>query len=158
MNDRFGHQIGDEVLIEFSKRLEHVFRQSDYIVRWGGEEFVAVARFVDRKSAMVLAQRLVKAINDTKFEMHDNTALPITCSVGYVCYPLIPTKVISCNLEKLIEMSDACLYLAKASGKNTWVGLESFHDEEAFVGDFNKTSLETLIQQKRVTIRREPGS
>ena len=158
VNDRFGHQIGDEVLIEFSKRLEHVFRQSDYIVRWGGEEFVAVARFVDRKSAMVLAQRLVKAINDTKFEMHDNTALPITCSVGYVCYPLIPTKVISCNLEKLIEMSDACLYLAKASGKNTWVGLESFHDEEAFVGDFNKTSLETLIQQKRVTIRREPGS
>ncbi len=157
VNDRFGHQIGDEVLIEFSKRLEHVFRQSDYIVRWGGEEFVAVARFVDRKSAMVLAQRLVKAINDTKFEMHDNMALPITCSVGYVCYPLIPTNVVSCHLEKLLEMSDACLYLAKASGKNTWVGLESVNDEEAFAEDFNKSWLETLIRQKRVTIRREPG-
>ncbi|MDO6578590.1 GGDEF domain-containing protein [Alteromonas stellipolaris] len=157
VNDRFGHQIGDEVLIEFSKRLEHVFRQSDYIVRWGGEEFVTVARFVDRKSAMVLAQRLVKAINDTKFEMHDNMALPITCSVGYVCYPLIPTNVVSCHLEKLLEMSDACLYLAKASGKNTWVGLESVNDEEAFAEDFNKSWLETLIRQKRVTIRREPG-
>ena len=157
VNDRFGHQIGDEVLIEFSKRLEHVFRQSDYIVRWGGEEFVAVARFVDRKSAMVLAQRLVKAINDKKFEMHDNMALPITCSVGYVCYPLIPTNVVSCHLEKLIEMSDACLYLAKASGKNTWVGLESVNDEEALAEDFNKSWLEMLIRQKRVTIRREPG-
>lgn len=155
INDRFGHQIGDEVIVEFSKRFAHVFRQSDYIVRWGGEEFVAVARFVERKSAILLAQRLVKAINDTNFEMHDGMALPITCSVGYVCYPFITTKVASCHWEKLIEMSDACLYLAKASGKNTWVGLESVNDEEAFAGDFNKARLEALIQQKRVTVRRE---
>ena len=157
INDKYGHQIGDEVLVEFARRLQEVFRQSDYIVRWGGEEFVAVARFVDRKSAMDLAGRLIKAINISTFDIHDGSSLSITCSVGYVCYPCVTAKVSPCHWEKLVEMADACLYLAKSAGKNTWVGLESVNDETALRGDFNKALLQQLIQQKRVTIRRESG-
>lgn len=55
VNDRFGHAAGDAVLMQMRSRLEQVFRDTDYLVRWGGEAFLLVARWMARDHATDLA-------------------------------------------------------------------------------------------------------
>ena len=68
-----GHAAGDAVLTGLSGILREVFRPSDHLIRWGGEEFLVVARFVDRKSAPDLAERLREAIESRDFLLPDGT-------------------------------------------------------------------------------------
>lgn len=152
VNDTYGHNIGDEILVEFANRITDVFRQSDYVVRWGGEELVAVARFVDRKRASKIADRIVEVLNEVKFEVHDGTLLPVTASVGYACYPSMVNEEKSGDWDVLFSMADACLYLAKDAGKNTWVGLESVEDIRCIEEEFNKNTITRFIKEKRITI------
>src|SRR6185312_7715140 len=58
VNDTYGHHAGDLVLIELCRRLQHVFREADYLVRWGGEEFLVVARGSSRAEAPLIAERV----------------------------------------------------------------------------------------------------
>ncbi|MEG3767900.1 diguanylate cyclase [Alteromonas sp. 14N.309.X.WAT.G.H12] len=158
VNDTYGHHVGDEILVEFAKRITRVFRQSDYVVRWGGEEFLAVARFVNRKSASRLAQRIIETINDGPFVEHEGKLLSVTASIGYACYPCIINNEQNGHWDKLFAIADACLYLAKDAGKNTWIGLESIHDMTCLDEEVNKNTLTQFIQQKRVTVKRAtPG-
>ena len=57
VNDTYGHNAGDALLKQFSGLLKSVFRETDYIVRWGGEEFMVVVRFCERNDAALLAER-----------------------------------------------------------------------------------------------------
>ncbi|WP_167854758.1 GGDEF domain-containing protein [Mangrovimicrobium sediminis] len=127
VNDRHGHSAGDDVLIQFRERLEQVFRHSDFLVRWGGEEFVAIARFTDHAGARHLAQRLMSAIRDTPFRVNGDGLETVTCSVGYVCYPLVRGTLQQPDWQTIIRLGDLCLYAAKYSGRDTWIGLESFN-------------------------------
>ncbi|MBU2979586.1 tetratricopeptide repeat-containing diguanylate cyclase [Alteromonas sp. C1M14] len=154
VNDTYGHHIGDEILAEFAERITQVFRQSDYVVRWGGEEFVAVARFVDRKRASRLAGRIKQALNEAHFAVHEGKLISVTASIGYACYPSMINSEEKGNWETLFAMADACLYLAKEAGKNTWVGLESVNDNRCLNDEFNKKTLSQFIQQNWVTVKR----
>ena len=59
VNDRYGHDVGDKVLVEMARRLSSSIRHSDVLVRWGGEEFLIVSRYTDRTEAELLAQRVL---------------------------------------------------------------------------------------------------
>lgn len=157
VNDTYGHNVGDEILVEFANRVADVFRQSDYIVRWGGEELVAVARFVDRKRASKLAKRILEVLNEAKFEVHDGSLITVTASVGYACYPSMTNEEKSGDWGTLFSMADACLYLAKDAGKNTWVGLDSVEDVRCIGEEFNKNTILRFIKEKRITIN-SPGN
>ena len=61
VNDRYGHDVGDRVLLEMARRLSSSIRHSDVLVRWGGEEFLIVSRYTDRSEAELLAQRVLSA-------------------------------------------------------------------------------------------------
>tara|TARA_R110002012_G_scaffold309076_1_gene515894 strand:+ start:852 stop:3008 length:2157 start_codon:yes stop_codon:yes gene_type:complete len=124
VNDEHGHHVGDEVLQQLTKRLARVFRQSDYLVRWGGEEFVGVARFIDRSDAPLLAQRLLDEVSASAFRLSDKVQSHYTCSIGYVCYPPILEHSQQTDWKTLIALADGCLYQAKKSGRNAWVGIE----------------------------------
>jgi two-component system, cell cycle response regulator len=125
LNDSYGHDVGDEVLKQLKHKMQQVFRQSDYLVRWGGEEFVAVARFIDREDAKNLAQRFVEIVQQDPFQVEGHSPLSITCSVGYVCYPLTLGER-ACQWSTLLKLADLCLYAAKYSGRNGWVGLQNY--------------------------------
>lgn len=124
LNDSYGHSVGDEVLKQLRHIMQQVFRQSDYLVRWGGEEFVAIARNINRDEVSHLAQRFVDAVQQTPIQLTDNPPLHITCSVGYACYPL-PLGEPSMHWQRLLKLADLCLYAAKYSGRNGWVGLDN---------------------------------
>lgn len=61
VNDLYGHDAGDRVLVEMSQRISCAIR-TDVLIRWGGEEFLIVSRYTDRKDAHILATRVIKAI------------------------------------------------------------------------------------------------
>ncbi len=122
INDRHGHAAGDQVLTEFARRLRGVFRESDVLVRWGGEEFLALARGGARSGATELAQRFCAAIRDQAFTLADGRTLSITVSIGFAVFPLDPEAPRAWDWDATLSLADAALYAAKAQGRDGYVG------------------------------------
>ena len=123
VNDQYGHAAGDMVLIQMRDRLEKVFRESDYLVRWGGEEFLVVARATSRTKAEQLAERIRHTISGTPFALGGERYLSKTCSVGFTCFPFLPEHPGFMSWQQTVELADHGLYTAKRSGRDAWVGL-----------------------------------
>jgi len=123
VNDRYGHAAGDAVLVQMRRRLEAIFRESDYLVRWGGEEFLVVARDTGRECAAELAERARAAVADEPFVLPDGGALPKTCSIGYACFPPARRFPQALGWQAVGEIADAALYQVKNSGRNGWYGV-----------------------------------
>jgi diguanylate cyclase (GGDEF)-like protein len=119
VNDTYGHAAGDAVLAELAQLMVHTFRTSDYIVRWGGEEFLIVVRFVDRSTASELAEKLRAAVAAHPFVLPDGTVLRRTCSIGFASWPA------GQSWEGTVDLADAALYAAKRGGRNASVGAET---------------------------------
>ena len=147
VNDRHGHAVGDEVLIQFSQRIRAVFRDSDFLVRWGGEEFLGVARQTSRVSAGELAERARLAIAGSAFETQSGLSLRLTVSVGFAAYPLSIKHPRALRWEELVKLADAGLYLVKAHGRNGWVGVKDCGDLSTDeIRDLVKRSLPEVLQ------------
>jgi diguanylate cyclase (GGDEF)-like protein len=113
VNDELGHLTGDEVLRRVSQVLMSNTRQSDYVCRYGGEEFAVIIHNMDSKTALNRAERLRKAVeNDVNARNADGSKRVITISVGVAVYAEGATP------QELIDMADQGLYIAKDSGRN----------------------------------------
>lgn len=123
VNDEFGHAAGDLVLTQTTAILLEAVREADTIIRWGGEEFLIVARHANYLEAEVLAERIRTRIADHVFTLPDGQTLQRTCSIGLTTYPFIPTSVEAFSWEQVVDIADQCLYAAKHGGRNAWVGL-----------------------------------
>lgn len=123
VNDRYGHGAGDEVLQQFSARLKTVFRDTDYLIRWGGEEFLAVARQTDRRTAEEQAERARAAVANEAFVLEDATRISVTCSVGFACFPLDASHPRQLGWADMVQLADLAMYVVKHSGRNGWLGV-----------------------------------
>jgi diguanylate cyclase (GGDEF)-like protein len=121
VNDRYGHAAGDEVLIQMRRRLETMFRETDYLVRWGGEEFMAVTRHAQLDDAEVIAERLRQKIRMRPFETPEGRQLELTASIGVVPFPFDAEHPDRMTWLEAAEIADRCLYVAKRSGRDCWV-------------------------------------
>ena len=108
VNDTYGHQVGDVVLIEAAKRFNEQVRDSDVVGRWGGEEFLVVCPETNENDGMLVAEKLRASLAETHFPIVGN----VTASFGLASYQT------GCTLKELIERSDKALYQAKALGRN----------------------------------------
>ncbi|MCM8885125.1 MAG: diguanylate cyclase [Candidatus Thiodiazotropha sp.] len=111
INDKFGHQVGDQVLIDFGEMLKISSRTSDQVARYGGEEFILLLSHTDLDSAMQKAEKLRNLLAEHEFNYL--SGLTINASFG-VC----STEQGSVELDKLISMADMALYEAKHQGRN----------------------------------------
>jgi len=118
VNDQLGHAAGDRVLQQMRERLGQVFRSSDYVLRWGGEEFLAVTRGSPRRDAPEIAERLRAAIAERPFLLDGGEPLPKTASIGFAAFPLR-----TLTWSQVVELADQALYAAKEGGRNTWAGV-----------------------------------
>lgn len=121
INDDHGHDAGDVVLVRVAEILRHLFRSSDLIVRWGGDEFVVLCNNCDLSMASTMAERLRSAIAKTIFRVSDGTLARISCSIGFASLPFIPQHPELLDWEQSINLADAALYRAK-QGRNSWFG------------------------------------
>lgn len=110
VNDTFGHQVGDEVLVGLSKILKLNVRENDFIARWGGEEFIIIVNNVDLSALEILIKKLQKSIAAYSFEPVDT----ITVSFGYSVYQDGESD------EEIFHRVDNALYLAKKNGRDCY--------------------------------------
>ena len=119
INDRFGHDAGDQLLRDVTLRINSAIRLSDVLIRWGGEEFLVVSRFTERAEASILASRVLTAIASAPFEIKGSTIpLSRTCSIGWACFPWIPATPHVVSAEAVLSLADVALYRAKNGGRN----------------------------------------
>jgi diguanylate cyclase (GGDEF)-like protein len=123
VNDRFGHAAGDMVLVQMRERLQEVFRESDFVVRWGGDEFLTVARDSGRSDAGVIAERIRAAVADRPFVLGGEQTMNASVSVGFAAFPFVPSVPDSVTWFQVVALADHALYMAKQAGRNAWFGL-----------------------------------
>ena len=115
INDRWGHGVGDAVLVEVAHRLHATVRDSDMVLRWGGEEFLIYAPDTDRAQMTTLASRVLQAVGSTPVPT-ESGPIPVTISAGVVGLPLGSD---ACNdWEVALRLADWALYQCKANGRN----------------------------------------
>jgi diguanylate cyclase (GGDEF)-like protein len=123
VNDLHGHQAGDRVLQQFGAILRTVTRTTDTVARWGGEEFLIVARNAARADAATPVERIRKAVEEHVFDIGAGKSIRCTCSLGFSVFPLVPGDTDAFHWEQIVAIADACLYAAKHNGRNAWVGI-----------------------------------
>ena len=106
INDQYGHESGDIVLKHTAKVLVDSVRTSDYVIRWGGEEFIIILTGCNRERAIDIAEKI-----RVNIENSENTVCPVTASIGVAEY-------VGGSYHDVIECADVALYKAKKNGRN----------------------------------------
>jgi diguanylate cyclase (GGDEF)-like protein len=110
VNDTYGHQTGDKVLIDITTRIQTKIRLYDLFARYGGEEFIIFIPHVSKEKVCEIGERLRLSLSSRSF-IYDNISLNCTASFGIA-------KMEDYNLDKAIRQSDEALYSAKRNGRN----------------------------------------
>lgn len=111
INDTYGHLCGDYVLKEVAYNMVNNFRQTDFVFRYGGEEFAVILTETPDENAKVPLERLRKLIENTKFSFNGEN-IKVTVSIGV-------SSNINCDIAwNMFEVADKALYEAKGSGRN----------------------------------------
>ena len=113
INDNFGHQVGDLVLADVSKRMAMEMRSYETVGRYGGEEFLAVLCDCDTEGALTMAERLRQSVANKPFEC-PIAKIPITMSFGVAS----TSDIGSATQETLVQLADSAMYRAKRAGRN----------------------------------------
>lgn len=132
-NDKYGHQVGDQVLSTFGKYLLGISRESDVVCRYGGEEFVAV--LMDASPAFIhkRAEKLLEQVRELKVE-YGGGSYSVTISIGIGSYPMDGD-----NLEAVLGAADERMYKAKKNGRDqVW----SFLNDQALEQEQSKNEWE----------------
>ena len=113
VNDRYGHQRGDDVLVEFARRVTGSVRDIDTFARYGGEEFVLILPETNLDGGLAVAEKLRMAIHGTPFRGRGDHGVRLTVSIGVACFPEHAT-----SREELLRAADEALYEAKLQGRD----------------------------------------
>ncbi|UUZ53153.1 GGDEF domain-containing protein [Massilia sp. H-1] len=152
VNDTYGHAMRDDLVLQHcSTALRKACRDADFVVRWGGEEFLIVARNSDRSYAELLANNLRKAVSELRIDVGNGVILQKTCSIGFAAFPAIESAPHAHPWEEVVKMADQCLYAAKLSGRDAWVGLV-MPEDATDPGPRMGTELGALVAEGRVKV------
>jgi diguanylate cyclase (GGDEF)-like protein/PAS domain S-box-containing protein len=151
INDNFGHEKGDLVLVEVARRLSDSLRESDTVARIGGDEFVALLTDISGLSECeVTSRRLLDSI--TQPIMLDGHRLNLSASVGISRYP----DDGSADADILLRYADQAMYLAKAAGRNQFL----FYGDDSRNQTLNNTKiihqLRLALDQNQISVHYQP--
>lgn len=119
INDNYGHDIGDKVLIEVADRLKMIFRKSDLVSRFGGDEFVVLIKnFKTREDLEVIAKKVVEEFS--KEMIFNDFKINFSASIGIACYPKCADNVVS-----IMKIADEMMYKVKNTDKSDYFFCQS---------------------------------
>ncbi len=113
VNDKWGHDVGDKILIEFAQRIQRNIRGIDLPCRYGGEEFVVLMPDIDKNQARLVGERVRSAVENIRFDKGDGDKIPITVSAGIA----LNTRH-GDSPQTILKRADIALYKAKNDGRN----------------------------------------
>ncbi len=123
VNDHYGHDIGDKLLVKLASNMQKALRDGDWLARLGGDEFVVILPgLYDKIHAMAVIQRLLDAVNQS-IRIND-VSIQISVSIGVSFYP----QSIDIDGDQIIRQADQAMYEAKQSGKNHFYIFDPDHD------------------------------
>jgi len=140
INDTYGHAAGDQMLLEVRDVLLSTCRKSDFVIRWGGDEFVVIAKQANPGESEALAERIRTSIANHNFTLGDGQIVRTTCSIGFAAYPLFRAHADGSSLDQVINLADNLMYEAKRE-RNAWAGMLGVSDA-ATSEDFDLDSIE----------------
>ena len=111
VNDKYGHVIGDKVLVFISNVLKKILRDGDKIFRYGGEEFIIILNRIDKDTCEKISQRILATVDTNKL-LYKEESIHVTVSIGATVIQKDETA------EDIIDRADQALYEAKKDGKN----------------------------------------
>jgi diguanylate cyclase len=112
VNDTYGHWVGDKCLKKIVSKIKPIIRESDFMARYGGDEFIIVLTGTDRKAARIVANKLSNKISRTHF-LYQSSEIKLSVSIG-----LTQIEETDHAPEIIFTRADAALYEAKNQGKN----------------------------------------
>lgn len=112
INDTYGHDAGDAILQKLSNTMKESISDNEFIIRFGGEEFLIIMKNPSEESAKELADKINLAFSKLEFTFNNET-FSKTVSIGYAFYPQDTNQIWKC-----IKYADLCLYEAKETGRN----------------------------------------
>ena len=134
-----------------------MFRGSDFLIRWGGEEFLAVARGASRARAGELAERIRTAVNGTPFGFNGNGPIEVTCSVGFAPFPFLCGRPEALSWKETLALADAALYAAKNAGRNAWIGFNGRDEPTGSLLSILRASPEAALHAESIGVSRSTG-
>jgi diguanylate cyclase (GGDEF)-like protein len=125
INDTYGHAAGDQVLLQLRDLLNDTCRAADYLIRWGGDEFLVVGKDAERENTERLATRLRNAIANHNFAVSESSSVRVSSSIGFARFPFLEHRPDALSWEQVLAVADRALYQAKHLGKDQWVGFSA---------------------------------
>ena len=151
VNDRYGHDQGDLLLIEVARRMKACLRGSDTIARLGGDEFVAVLTgFKQIETSLPLLERLLDAAS--RPVMNKQRKLQVSASVGVTYYPQLDDV----NEDQLLRQADQAMYQAKIEGKNRYHFFNPERDKAAKGFNESLLSIKKALENKEFVLYYQP--
>ncbi|MER2490981.1 GGDEF domain-containing protein [Catenovulum sediminis] len=118
VNDTYGHDAGDRVLVEIAQRYRALTRKSDIVCRWGGDEFLIILTNVNRQEVEMIAEKLVN-VTSVPIAIGDELSAQIGSSIGIATYPEAGK-----DFDRLFDHADHAMYQVKKQGKNDFAFYE----------------------------------
>jgi len=128
INEQFGRELGDTVLKEISERLQDILREKDMLIRWGGEEFLIYLNAVPADRVVRIIERELNEFARLPVK-HNDQKIRLTASAGYILLPARGARGII--WDKVMELVEAALAMAKSNGCNQAYGVTSKNANEA---------------------------
>lgn len=154
INDRYGHGAGDAVLRSVAERLFACVREGDLLVRWGGEEFLLLARDLSAARAIPLALRMMFAIADSPVQT-DDAALDVRVSAGACCFGADGTACLP-SFDLALQIADLALYAAKSRGRARAIAVTALADgvdPSSVIADFELAERMGWIELKTAQLQ-----
>jgi diguanylate cyclase (GGDEF)-like protein len=152
VNDSFGHAAGDEVLIHVRDVLRASTRDSDTIIRWGGDEFLVVGQSENLEGVEHLAERIRTGLANHSYTLGDGKVGSVTGSIGFAHFPFNPHNPQQFTWEQVVAVADQAAYVAKYNGKDSWVSFSGNADTEQVDIINMKDKLASVIKEQHVTM------
>lgn len=129
VNDRHGHVTGSRMLVEIAAIIKRCIRDTDVLVRYGGDEYTLLLPSTDGAGAMIVAERIRVSIETTEFKSDGGDAFRLTASIGVACYPEHAREK-----KDILRMADAAMYHGKATSRNVVYLASTLLDPATAVG------------------------
>lgn len=120
INDTFGHAGGDRALVQVRDVLRASTRESDIIIRWGGDEFLIVGQSEGLEGVKLLAERIRSSIAEHTYMVGDGNVGYVAGSIGFAHYPFNAANPRMLTWERAVALADQAAYVSKRNGGNAW--------------------------------------
>ncbi|MBD3646224.1 MAG: GGDEF domain-containing protein, partial [Pseudomonadales bacterium] len=152
INDTYGHHAGDRVLLEVKDRWLANCRMSDVVIRWGGDEFLIIGHARTMDGAEQFTEKIRGSLAAPDYDIGGGHHGQLSGSIGISSIPFVPGNLDFAGWEQVCNVADLASYIAKDSGRNSWVSITgtALMAEEEIVDI--KDRLPKLIKERKLRV------